>query len=91
MEKRWPQRSTEADFHRDLRCSFVTIALMLFIGFTAQAPVVEAASPPRYVSIPATPDGIGKAYMGREIAQVMGAGGAPALRARCMPWRYSRE
>lgn len=33
----------------------------------------------RYVAVPASPDGIGKIYLGREIAQVMGYHGAPWL------------
>ncbi len=37
----------------------------------------EAAD--RYASVPASPDGIGKAYMGREIAKVMSYHGAPWL------------
>src|SRR4030095_15540387 len=39
----------------------------------------DSVAPPRYVKIPASPDGIGKSYLGREIAQVMGVGGAPWL------------
>jgi ubiquinone/menaquinone biosynthesis C-methylase UbiE len=38
----------------------------------------EPASP-RYAAVPASPDGIGKVYMGREIAQVMSYHGAPWL------------
>jgi precorrin-6B methylase 2 len=39
----------------------------------------DSAAPPRYAKIPASPDGIGKSYLGREIAQVMGVAGAPWL------------
>src|SRR3954470_6596809 len=45
-------------------------------GIAGPADVPDA---PRYVSVPATADGIGKRYMDREIAQVMGAGGASWL------------
>jgi SAM-dependent methyltransferase len=42
--------------------------------------------PPRYEKVAPSRDGIGKRYLGREIAQVMGVGGAPwlerALRAQ---------
>jgi len=38
-----------------------------------------AASQERYATVRATPDGIGKAYMGREIAHVMTYHGAPWL------------
>ena len=37
------------------------------------------AADPRYAALPASPDGIGKVYMGREIAQVMSYHGAPWL------------
>jgi ubiquinone/menaquinone biosynthesis C-methylase UbiE len=55
-------------------------ALLLFLAL-ALPPVATAAEPttPRYSTVRASPDGIGKVYMGREIAQVMGAGGAPWL------------
>ena len=42
-------------------------------------PAAATAAPPRYQRVPASPDGIGKAYMGREIAQVMGWQGAAWL------------
>ena len=44
-----------------------------------QALRAAETAPPRYVTVPASPDGIGKVYLGREIAQVMGVGGAPWL------------
>ena len=37
------------------------------------------AAPPRYAAVAASPDGIGKVYLGREIAQVMSYHGAPWL------------
>jgi SAM-dependent methyltransferase len=60
-----------------------SIAVMLggfVVAAALQLPVArgdEAASP--YVRIPATADGIGKSYMGREITQVMGWQGAAWL------------
>ena len=38
-----------------------------------------AFSQERYATVRATPDGIGKAYMGREIAHVMSYHGAPCV------------
>ena len=43
------------------------------------SPQAERASPQRYTRIPQTADGIGKSYMGREIAGVMGWQGAAWL------------
>ena len=48
----------------------------------AGAPAAQSAAPEvksHYEIRPASPDGIGKVYMGREIAQVMGHQGAPWL------------
>lgn len=53
-------------------------------GFTNEA-AARSAGTSEYVSGPATPDGIGKYYMGREISQVMGHLGAGWLE------RESRE
>ena len=55
-----------------LRCPLLVLALAL--PAAAAAPVV-----PQYTSIPATPDGIGKVYLGREISHVMGFHGAQWL------------
>jgi len=52
--------------------AFLLIA-MLALASTA----IEAAD--RYTILPGTPDGIGKAYQGREIAKVMSYHGAPWL------------
>lgn len=53
-------------------------ALLLLGALLAAA--AQAADPaPLYNKLPASPDGIGKAYMGREIAQVMGWQGAAWL------------
>jgi len=56
------------------------LTAFLWIGVLALPGVLagEAASP-RYAVVRASPDGIGKAYMGREIAQVMSYHGAPWL------------
>ena len=53
------------------------IALALCFGWAAPASSDSTAD--LYSKIPATPDGIGKSYMGREIAQVMGFQGAQWL------------
>jgi precorrin-6B methylase 2 len=49
--------------------SALCLALLAFPGFAQ----------PRYATVPASPDGIGKAYLGREIAQVMSFHGADWL------------
>lgn len=59
---------------RNARKILAAIALSLFLP-GALADDVGA----RYTAVPASPDGIGKAYMGREIAQVMGYHGAAWL------------
>ena len=58
----------------------VGFAALLLLVFALPQPAfpVEPASP-RYASVPASPDGIGKTYLGREIAQVMGVAGASWL------------
>jgi len=48
-------------------CAFLLISVLAF------------ASTERYTSVPASADGIGKVYMGREIAKVMGYSGADWL------------
>ena len=53
------------------------VALALCFGWAAPASSDSTAD--LYSKIPATPDGIGKSYMGREIAQVMGFQGAQWL------------
>lgn len=55
-------------------CFRVRFALCLFAA--AFGGSAAAQSPAVYTSTPASPDGIGKVYMGREIAQVMGHSGA---------------
>ena len=60
------------------RC--IGVALLLATG---AAPAQPAAFAERYGSVPASADGIGKHYMGREISTVMGWQGAAWLeRAR---------
>jgi SAM-dependent methyltransferase len=56
-------------------------AVLMLVGGLAMgqpAPAARAASSP-YATVPASADGIGKAYMGREIAAVMGWQGAAWL------------
>jgi precorrin-6B methylase 2 len=53
--------------------------LLLFAIVVPLAARAAETAAPRYVTVPASPDGIGKVYLGREIAQVMGVGGAPWL------------
>ena len=63
-----------------LRAQPMTVCrpILLLILSLALPPAAETAAP-RYIPVPASPDGIGKSYMGREIAQVMGVGGASWL------------
>ena len=62
-------------------CVWALAATVLVAGpAAAQLPVaVTAASPPAYQSVPAGRDGIGKRFMGRDIAGVMGFEGAAWL------------
>ena len=53
--------------------------LILLLAIALALPPSYAAERAPYVTVPASPDGIGKVYLGREIAQVMGVGGAPWL------------
>jgi ubiquinone/menaquinone biosynthesis C-methylase UbiE len=56
--------------------------VMLAAGSATAQPVASSATPTaasRYERIPASPDGIGKRYLGREISQVMGWQGAAWL------------
>lgn len=59
------------------------VALPLMVSLTtaaiAQDAATEIAGNRRYRNIPPTPDGIGKVYLGREIASVMGWQGADWL------------
>ena len=60
------------------RLQFVTIMLAAAPMLPAPAPA-QAANAAEYAHTTASPDGIGKVYMGREIAQVMGHAGADWL------------
>lgn len=53
----------------------------LLVSYVLALPVALAddAARPRYAAVTASPDGIGKVYLGREIAQVMSYHGAPWL------------
>lgn len=64
---------------RQERCTSAALALcslLLLVGTSAAQPVAFAE---RYQVVPATADGIGKRYMGREISSVMGWQGAAWL------------
>lgn len=72
MSRRWPGAVAAA----------LLPLLLLATGPAVAQPVASpATSPPaaRYERIPASPDGIGKRYQGREISQVMGWQGAAWL------------
>ncbi len=56
-----------------------TTAFVLLHALTLPGALAGEAAGPRYGAVSASPDGIGKAYMGREIAQVMSYHGAPWL------------
>ena len=62
------------------RCSLrVALLLALSLGLVGVTPAITKDAPPRYQTVPANADGIGKAYMGRQIAHVMGFQGAAWL------------
>ncbi len=61
-----------------MKRSCLTAFLLLHALTLPIAPAAEATGP-RYAAVPASPDGIGKVHMGREIAQVMSYHGAPWL------------
>lgn len=62
------------------RCSLrVALWFALSLGLAGGTPAITKADPPRYQTVPANADGIGKAYMGRQIAHVMGFQGAAWL------------
>ena len=54
----------------------VILWLLLALALPAAAAGIAA---PQYTAVPATPDGIGKVYLGREISHVMGFHGAQWL------------
>jgi SAM-dependent methyltransferase len=54
-------------------------ALLLLCALVLPGAFAEEAAPPAYTTVRASPDGIGKVYLGREIAQVMTFHGAPWL------------
>ncbi len=54
-------------------------AFVLLHALTLPGALAGEAAGPRYGAVSASPDGIGKVYMGREIAQVMSYHGAPWL------------
>ena len=58
--------------------ALVLLLLMHALALPTAAPAGESA-PSRYTTVPASADGIGKVYLGREIAQVMSFHGAQWL------------
>jgi protein-L-isoaspartate O-methyltransferase len=54
-------------------------ALLLIHVLALPGALADTAARPRYAAVEASPDGIGKVYLGREIAQVMSYHGAPWL------------
>ena len=63
----WPRRS--------VACALVLVV----VAMAAATPATPAGEVGVYRTVPASADGIGKQYLGREIAQVMGYDGAPWL------------
>jgi len=59
--------------------NIIRIFSLFTLLLAANLTLAQQASPPGYVSIPASPDGIGKRYMDREISGVMGWQGASWL------------
>jgi ubiquinone/menaquinone biosynthesis C-methylase UbiE len=57
--------------HPQLSLSFA-VAIALFVGMTPTIDAQLSTQSSNYSQIPATRDGIGKSFMGREIARVMG-------------------
>ena len=57
----------------------LVILPIVFLIFIFRWVAASESTANRYTTIPATPDGIGKTYLGREIAQVMGWQGAQWL------------
>jgi ubiquinone/menaquinone biosynthesis C-methylase UbiE len=53
--------------------------LLLLLALVLPAPASAGDAVNRYTTVPASPDGIGKVYLGREIAQVMSFHGAQWL------------
>jgi predicted methyltransferase len=62
----------------DRRLTAFLSFVLLFVGVTLAAPAVDPIAPP-YTAGPKTRDGLGKYYMGREIAHFMTHEGAPWL------------
>ena len=54
-------------------------ALLLLHALVLPGALAQEALPSRYAAVRPSPDGIGKVYLGREIAQVMGFHGAQWL------------
>lgn len=70
-------RDSEALVRRKLIPRFAVLLLLIATVLPAAESAAQKPSP--YTKVPASPDGIGKLYMGREIAQVMSFHGAAWL------------
>jgi precorrin-6B methylase 2 len=57
----------------------IRIISLITLLLAAQITLAQQNAPPGYISVPASPDGIGKRYMDREISGVMGWQGASWL------------
>src|SRR5881409_2025960 len=64
--------------YADAKPALVLLLLIHALALPTAAPAGESALS-RYTSVPASADGIGKVYLGREIAQVMSFHGAQWL------------
>src|SRR5438876_9718985 len=64
--------------YADAKPALVLLLLIHALALPTAAPAGESA-PSRYTTVPASADGIGKVYLGREIAQVMSFHGAQWL------------
>src|SRR5476649_2317367 len=74
--------------HTNLLRPLVLAILFLAYALTLPGTLAQEAGTQRYAAVSASPDGIGKVFLGREIAQVMGFHGAPWLER---PERMSDE
>ncbi|MEQ1684986.1 MAG: hypothetical protein ABL916_15170 [Burkholderiaceae bacterium] len=65
--------------NRTARGALAAVVAVLLLCLATLAPADSGKVPERYTRVPAGPDGIGKQYMGRDIAGVMGWQGAAWL------------
>lgn len=64
-----------------MRCTWLSVLILLLVPLSGLGSTGATPAPPteRYLSVPPSADGIGKAYRGREIARMMGFDGAAWL------------